>query len=111
MSIYHYLNKSIIIKRLKSKGGNKRGFNSTATIDAQIQRIYDIDTAQIYGVNIATHKAWVDISEDIKEGDIAVDAEERQYDIVGVINRGEDYAMNEHKELILALYNPNKASP
>lgn len=101
MAISHFFNKSIIIKRLKQSTGYKRHFISTGTIDAQIQRIDDIDSLKIYGVAAATHKAWIDISVDIREGDNIIDSDGNKYDVVGVSNRGEDIAMNEHKEIIL----------
>ena len=69
MSIRHFFNKSIVIKRLSSVSGYKKKFVSTGTIDAHLQKITDESTFQIYGTLGATHKAWCDVDSDIKEGD------------------------------------------
>lgn len=106
MAIFSYYNKRVVIKKLKSAGGYKRTFAATSTIDAHLQRIDDSDLQQIYGVNKVSHKGWIDISIDIKEGDIIIDQDGNQYDVIGVSNRGEEIAMNEHKELLLNRYNP-----
>lgn len=96
---------------MKSAGAFKRTMTSTGTIDMHIQRIDDTDVLEIYGVSTASHKAWVDISTDIKEGDIAIDTNDNMYDVVGVSVRGEDIAMNEHKEVILNIHTPTEGTP
>lgn len=110
MGIAHFFNKSIVIQRLEADGF-KQVMTSTGTIDAHIQRIDDIDLLKVYGVSEATHKAWVDISIKIWEGDTVRDSDGRIYDVVGVSVRGEGIAMNEHKELLLNLNSEYRGSP
>lgn len=104
MSIDHFFNKAIIIKRLSVTSGYKRHMVSTGTIDAQIQQLSQGDStnaAMVYG---ATHKAWVDISADVKEGDQVVDPGGDMYTVVDVIVEGEGIAANEHLALLLKRY-------
>jgi len=110
MAIQHFFNKSIVIKRLESAGGFKKVMVSTGTVDAHIQRIDDVDVLQVYGVAAATHKAWVDISTNINEGDMVI-SDDYTYDVVGVSVRGEGIAINEHKEIILNINNEYRGTP
>jgi len=102
MSIQRFFDKSIIIRRLAVVSGNKKKFVSTGTIDAHIQRIRDEDVFRMYGVTEATHKAWVDLDDDIQEGDKAIDSDGNEYDVVMVNER--DFGHNVHKEVILKRY-------
>lgn len=102
-TIAHLFNKSIIVKRLRPESGNKRQMHSTGTIDGHVQRLDEhTDTAaqNVYG---ATHKAWVDISEDVQDGDDAVIGSER-FSVIAVIEKEPGIAINEHKELIMRRY-------
>jgi len=103
MAIERYFNKSIVIQRVKDLGGIKSGFTATGTIDAHIQRVGDQNdvVAMSFG---ATHKAWVDISMDVKDGDKVVDPRNNVYEVVAVTDEGEDIAINEHKEVMLRIY-------
>lgn len=102
MSIQHFLNKSVIIRRLSDVSGNRKQYVATGTFDMHIQRITDESGFQIYGVLGATHKAWTDAGLDIKEGDRALDPDGNQYQVVAV-NR-QDFGMNQHLEIILKHY-------
>lgn len=84
---------------MKSVSGNKRQYVSTGTVDVHIQRIQDESTFAIYGVLGATHKGWVDISDDVKEGDKVIDSDSREFRVVAVNNQ--DFGLAVHKELIL----------
>lgn len=100
-TIQHLFNQAIIIKRLKPTSGNKTHMIATGTADAHLRRIdlqSDANAFQVYG---ATHKAYVDISVDIKEGDTVVDPRGTIYSVVSVIEKEPDIAINEHKEVIL----------
>lgn len=102
MSIQHFLNKSIVIRRLKTVSGNRKQFVSTGTFDVHIQRFTREADFTLYGQLGATHKAWTDISNPIKEGDKAIDSEGNQYEIVAV-NR-QDFGMNQHLEVLMKHY-------
>jgi len=103
MGLKHFLNKSVIILRLKAVSGHKKGFVSTGTIDTHIQRIADESSFEIYGVYGATHKAWCDVSEDIKNGDKIIDPDGNEYSVVAV--NKQDFGMSTHLEIILKKYN------
>lgn len=99
-TIQHLFNSSIVIRRLKATTGSKRSFVSTGTIDAHVRRV-DTHTDQaaidVYG---ATHKAYVDISSDIDEGDEILVSGVR-YAVVTVIQKEPGLAINEHQEIML----------
>lgn len=110
MSISRYFNKSITIKRWKDQSGIKSSHVTTGTIDVHIQRAGDEN--DIVAMNFgATHKAWCDIGEDVKDGDRGVDARGNEYDVVSVTDEGESIAMNEHKELYLRIYDGHINKP
>lgn len=103
MTIHDYFNKSIIIKRIRDTAGLNSDLLATATIEAHIQRVGD--TNDVVAMNFgATHKAWVDISDDVKDGDKVIDERGNEYDVVAVTDEGEDIAINEHKEVMLRIY-------
>jgi len=110
MSIERYFNKSIIIKRWKDQGGIKSSHVATGTIDAHLQRAGDENDIVAMQVG-ATHKAWVDIGQDVKDGDRVVDARGNEYDVVAVTDEGEDTAINEHKEVMLRIYDGHTTKP
>jgi len=103
MSINHFFNKSIIIKRLETVSGYKKNFVSTGTIEAHLQKITDEADFQAFGVLGATHKAWCDIDENVLEGDKVTDADGNNYKVVA-INK-QDFGHNVHLEVILKIYN------
>jgi hypothetical protein len=102
MTLTHFFNKSIVVKRLQTVSGNKKNMVSTGTIEAHIQKITDEPSFQIYGVLGATHKAWCDVSTDIKEGDTVIDPEGNSYSVVAT--NKQDFGINVHLEVILKRY-------
>jgi len=104
MSIIHLLNKSILIRRLKSIGGFQKGYTTTGTVDAHIQRIEEEDFQYLYGVYGATHKCWIALNTNILRGDKVIDPDGNEYIVVAVDPK--DYGtMVQHKELILKIEN------
>lgn len=102
MSITHFFNKSVIIKRLETVSGHKKNMVATGTIDAHIQKITDEPTFQIYGVLGATHKLWCDVAENVLEGDEVVDPDGNSYTVVAT--NKQDFGINVHLEVILKRY-------
>ena len=100
MSIDHLLNKSIVIRRLAVVSGNRRNYVSTGTIDAHIQKISSEDASPLLANMAATHVAYVDVSSDVKEGDIVIDLESEEYAVVAV-NKHDFGGMVQHKEVIM----------
>ena len=105
MTIGHLYNRSFIIRTLKDTGGVKSQLYATATVEAHYQRLDESTNSvavQVYG---ATHKMWCDLSEKIKDGDQVEDDEGNIFQVVAVIQKEPDLAMNEHLEVLLRLYN------
>lgn len=102
VSIDYFFDKRIVISRLSTVSGNRKALVSTGTIDAHIQRLDSEPDFKIYGVLGATHKAWVDISEDVQQGDNVRDPSGNIYTVVSVAER--DFGMSQHLELILKIY-------
>jgi len=103
MSINHFFNKSIIIKRLETTSGYKKNFVSTGTIDMHLQKITEEADFQAFGVLGATHKAWCDVNDDVQEGDKVTDPDGNNYKVVGT--NKQDFGHNVHLEVILKRYN------
>jgi hypothetical protein len=104
-TINNYYFHQIVIRRLVDIAGGKDHYVSTGTVDVHLQRIDDRNSsvdAQIYG---ATHRLWCDISIDIRDGDKVIDSSNNEYLVVAVRIDGVDWAINQHKEIILRKYN------
>ncbi len=101
-SINHFFNKSVVVRRLSAVSGYKKNFVATGTIDAHIQKISDEDAFAIYGVAGATHKAWCDVSENVKPGDQITDVDGNKYSVVATNEH--DFGANTHLEIIMKLY-------
>lgn len=96
--ITHLFDKSLVIYRLRSSGGNKRSFQSTATVEGALQNktIQEMTTQ-----GIITSRVWMaycDISEDIKKGD-QINYLGKLYAVTDVTPR--DYGINQHLEIQL----------
>src|SRR3972149_3683845 len=104
-TINNYYFHSLVIRRgVDIAGTDKRHYVATGTIDAHLQRADDRNgavDAQLYG---ATHKLWCDVSIDIKDGDKVFDSGGVEYLVVAVRVDGVDWAINQHKEVILRKY-------
>ena len=104
MTIAGFFDRRIEIRRFKDSAGYKGTYVATSTVDCHQQRIDDRNSeveAQIEG---ATHKVWVDISVDIKDGD-KVKIDGQLYDVVATDHKDYGFAMNVHKEMFLRIYN------
>lgn len=110
-TINKYYFHEVVIRRGKDSISGKRSYIATGTIDCHLQRADDRNSAidtQLYG---ATHKLWCDVSIDIKDGDIVYSynsdthMEGTRYLVVAVRIDGVDWAINQHKEVVLKEYN------
>lgn len=103
MSVEHYFNQAITVRRLADIGSGKFNFVATGTVDAHIQQRTNIPNASgEYGVGDVTHQCWVDINSNIKYGDKVIDPNNVEYDVLGVNEKGRGTAMNEHLEVWLS---------
>jgi len=101
MAITRFFDRTIEVKRFSTV---TETFIATGTIDCHIQQLSDQnDSSQsmIYG---ATHKCWVDPAEDVKDGDDVIHDNNR-YNVVAIDKKDYDFAMNQHRELFLKIYN------
>ena len=101
MPVTRFFDRRIEVKRFSTVSET---YTATSTIDCHIQQISDLNDsaqAQIFG---ATHKCWIDISEDVKDGDVVIHDNNR-YDVVAIDQKDYSFAMNQHKELFLKIYN------
>ena len=104
MSVEHFFQKSIIIRRLSTVSGGKKNFVATGTVDGYIRQTSDLPVnAGSYGVKEISHKAYVDINANIQRGDKITDSDGNVYNVEGVNEKGRGIAMNEHLEAYLSL--------
>ena len=103
--IERYYFHSLVIRRVKDTGGIKQQYVATGTIDAHLQRIDDRNTVSDPQIAGASHRVWCDASTNIKEDDRVIDSQGNEYHVVAVRTDGVDWAMNQHKEVYLRIYN------
>lgn len=103
MSIEHFFNKSIVIRRLSAISGYKKNYVATATIEAHIQKITNEATFAAFGILGATHKAWCDLDSVVAEGDKEIDPDGNEYEVVAV--NQQDFGGQPHLEVILKKFN------
>ena len=95
----------VVIRRGVDIGGGHRHYVATGTVDVHMQRIDDRNSsvdAQLYG---ASHRLWCDVSINILDGDKVIDSAGNEYLVVAVRIDGVDWAINQHKEIFLRLFN------
>lgn len=103
MSVEHFFQQSITIRRLATVSGGKKNFVSTGTVDGYIRQTSDLPSnAGSYGITEITHKAYVDINANIQRGDKITDSDNNAYNVEGVNEKGKGVAMNEHLEIYLS---------
>lgn len=103
MGVKYFFNRTVTVSRLKTISGNKKGFSSTATVDASIQ-VMERTARQEQG--IVEGKAWIayfEEQDDIQEGDKLTDDKGFVYKALEVNTY--DVGINRHKAVILVEYN------
>lgn len=103
--IEHFFDKSVVIQRLSTISGNRKRWVATMTIDMHIQSASDSDDLEYYGAYSASHKAWIDVDVEVKEGDRVVDSNGFHYEVTNVITKDYGFAMNVHREVFMRLNN------
>jgi hypothetical protein len=101
-SITHLFNHTLIIQRLKATSGYKKSFSSTATVDGMLQEKFQEANQRLGIIESRSFMAWVDISEDVQEGDRishTLNGRTTLY-LVKVVTQ-KDYGINTHLQLIL----------
>ena len=103
MSISHFFDKSIVIRRLTTVSGYKKAYQATGTIDVHIQKISREDDLAIYGTYGATHKAWCDVGSNIEKDDKVTDSSGNIYIVVATEKHDYGQAV-QHLEVIMKLF-------
>jgi len=101
-----FLNKSVVVRRLRTTTGNKRAFYATATVECEIQNIDDVQINSMQGIASKTYKAWFDPEQTIQEGDVLTDqGTGKKYRVIGVERLGQGLGLQaEHLEIIMTKY-------
>lgn len=97
-TITHLFNHQLVVQRLRTTSGYKKAFQSTATVDGMLQEKYQEAVPRLGIIESRAFIAWVDIDEDIQEGDRIV--HEGILYAVKVVTK-KDYGVNTHLQLIL----------
>lgn len=99
MSITHFFTSDIVIQRLRSTSGNKKAFQTTATIAGHIQEL-NAEARQMLGIiEEKGWEAWFPVDTDLKENDIVVDEHGMVYKVRETVKK--DYGVNQHLQVIL----------
>ena len=98
MAIQDLFDKELIIYRLKSAGGNKTSFQSTATVEGALQNKQLELQSNLGIISSRNWVAYVDGDADVKIGD-RLHYGGRNFLVDDLIPR--DYGINQHLELLL----------
>lgn len=98
-TIDHFFTRDIVIRRLSIVSGNKRAFQTTATVAGMIQERNREANPNLGILEERTFMAWFDLDEDIREGDRIIDKNGVEF-YAKVVTR-KDYGVNTHLQVIL----------
>jgi len=99
MPISHVLDRTVIIKRMKAGAGFKRAIGTIGTVGCIIQPLPMSESNIMPEAAGRLFNMWTEVDEDIKEGDIAIDSNGKQYKVLNVFKR--DYGSQVHKEYLM----------
>ena len=98
-TIKRFFDQSVVVKRLKLISGNRRSFQSTATVEGHIQEL-DQRARQLIGiVEEKAWEAWFPEDAEIEEGDEITDENNVVYHVREIVIK--DYGINRHMQVIL----------
>lgn len=99
MSIARFFDRQVIVRRLRTVSGDKKNFQSTATVEGHIQEL-DERSAQLQGiVEEKAWEGWFEEDADIEEGDKITDERGTIYEVREIVFK--DYGVNRHLQVIL----------
>lgn len=106
MTIQHFFDNTITIRRLKTVSGNKRSYVATATADCHFQDM-DVEARKVAG--IVEDRAWIGwFSSDIdyipQIGDHVTDHTGKIYKVIDVTNKDYTFGINQHIEIVMVDY-------
>jgi hypothetical protein len=101
MSIQGFLDQDVVVRRLRTISGYRKGFSSTATVDGHIQELDD-EARQVLGiVEERAWRAWFDVDTDINEQDRITDSDGKVYVVREVTKKDYAFGVNVHLEVVL----------
>lgn len=102
-AIHRLFNKQLQIKRLKATTGDKTTYQSTATVDGHFQELDQQARQKLDIIEDRAWMAWVDLQEDIREGDymdvVFENGHTERYLVTEVTPK--DYGVNAHLQVVL----------
>lgn len=101
-----FLNKTVVVRRLRTVSGNRRAYYATATVDCEYQNIDDVQFNSLEGIAAKTYKAWFPPEENIREGDQLTDEETgKRFKVLTVERLGQGMGLQaEHIEIIMSKF-------
>ena len=94
-----FFTKTIIVRRLKNVGTDKRNLQATATVDASVQNVDDALIGNVAGITSRTFKIYADIDDDIQTNDEIEDSDNGLIYKVKTVNK-KDYGALQHLEIL-----------
>lgn len=97
--IQRFFTQDIVIRRLCTVSGNRKQFQSTATVEGHIQEMSRETRAKLGILEERTFIGWFNVDEVVQEGDILEDEHNTRYEVTEVTRK--DYGVNQHKQVIM----------
>lgn len=94
-----FFTKTIIVRRLKNVGTDKRNLQATATVDASVQNVDEELIGNVAGITSRTFKIYTDVDDDIQTNDQIEDSSNGIKYLVKNVNK-KDYGALQHLEVI-----------
>lgn len=101
MGIARFFDQYVVIQRLRTISGNRKAFQSTATVEGHIQSL-DSRTRQALG--IIEERPWVGyfpVDAPVREGDVVTDEDGVRYEVREVTVKDYHFGINQHTEVVL----------
>ena len=102
-SIMRFFDQSIVVKRLQVSSGNKKTFQSTATVEGHIQELDQRARQSLGIVHEKAWEAWFPEEVAINEGDRLTDENGVDYMVRELVVKA--YGINRHTQCVLVLFN------
>lgn len=105
MTILKFLDKEVVVLRLKDVVGSRRNYTTTATVDIHVQ---EMDKEAIRELDMVEDRAWIgyfsiDDAEKIKEQDQLI-LSGKKYKVISKTEKDYEFSGNQHVEVIFIEY-------
>lgn len=101
-----FMNKKVSVMRLTTVSGNRKSYQTTQTPWGEVQNIDTRNLAVAQGVASKTYRAWFDIDDDIRAGDLLRRQDTNDtFKVLGVDKQGQGLGLvAEHLEVTMVKY-------